>query len=149
MNIVLLKVKAFLLDENISQAKKRYLFIIPFVLMGIFELIALRNASRSPELQGSVIPLTIITALFAGTITVVAPRIIGVCGIRNLYFSALVLAAMLSIYARVTGKDTGSVPQIILGFLTTALPYMLVMWLALLLSKKGKRPQHQPRPYAQ
>ena len=40
MNDIILKIQTFFFEENISKAKKRYLFLVAFVVMAIVEYIS-------------------------------------------------------------------------------------------------------------
>jgi F0F1-type ATP synthase assembly protein I len=138
MNDILLKIQTFFFKENISKAKKRCLFLVAFVVMAIVEYISLIAANLPPEYIKTIIPLTVATALFAGVMTVFIPRLIGLFGLKNLYSSAVIMAAISSILANPANPDGFTTMEVITGFTATVLPLMLVMWLAILLSKKQK-----------
>ncbi len=144
MNAIMMKAKRFFLDENISKAKKRYLFLAAFVLMGIFEYVSLKMAGTPHVQEKAVISLTILTALFMGVVTVYGPRLIGLCGIKNLYFSAIVLTLLMSAYAWCHNGNGSSPLRMLFGFVTAALFLMLIMWVGIFMSADKTRPQQTP-----
>ena len=74
------------------------------------------------------------------------PRLIGLFGLKNLYSSAVIMTVLLSIYAYSANPDAFTPMKVIIGFITTALPLMLVMWLAILLSKNKNNPNQGVDP---
>ena len=146
MNTAISKILSFFGEDNVYSAKKRYLFLVPFVFMAIFEFASLKLSNLAPELQRTIIPLTILTATFLGFVTLIAPKIFYAAGIKNLYVYALTINLSMSLLVYFWfSKGNQTVFQCVYGFIISSVFYIFTLWVVLFLSKR-KSPNQKLQP---
>jgi hypothetical protein len=128
-------------SQNSKLAKKRYLFLVPFFLMSVFEYIILSNVQSNPnnpmygqDNLGMNLFMTFGTGSMTGVICLCSVRILKNI-IVNIYINFSLLVLLLTVFSLSQSK-TYNLLDAFMGLISFLLPVLIVAKLILFLSTR-------------